>query len=333
MTTTFAEIAEREARREGTTSTMKAVRIHEYGGADVLAYEDAPRPRAGAGEVVIRVRAAGVNPVDAHVREGNLKEMLGSRLPLILGWDVSGVIEEVGDGASGFEVGDEVYAFADLRRDGAYAEFVLVDAAFVARKPRSLDFVRAAGVPLVALTAWQSLFDKAGLSRGQTVLVHAAAGGVGHFAVQFAKHAGARVIGTASTRNLEFVRGLGADEVIDYKSARFEEESGEVDVVLDLVGGETQARSWQVLKRGGVLVTTQPTSSPSPELAAARGARGEVVYVQPDAAQLAEIARLIDAGHVETTVSIVLPLEAVREAHEQVQDGHTRGKIVLQIGS
>ncbi|NEQ25679.1 MAG: NADP-dependent oxidoreductase, partial [Microcoleus sp. SIO2G3] len=239
---------------------MKAVRIHSHGGPEVLHYEDAPRPIATEGEVLVRVHAAGVNPFDWRVRSGEIPKT--SQLPMILGWDVSGVVEEVGSGVTNFKVGDAVYALPNYRRQGAYAEYIAIDATEVAAKPTSLTHILAAAVPLAGLTAWQSLFDAAELKPGQTVLIHGAAGGVGSFAVQFAKLKGAYAIATASARNQEFLRELGADKVIDYQATRFEEVVGDVDVILDLIGGETQERSWQVLKQGGILLEFVPTCTP-----------------------------------------------------------------------
>src|SRR5216683_2520023 len=236
-------------------TTMKAVRIHTYGGPEVLRYEDAPRPVPAAGEVLIKIHAAAVNPVDWKVRAGHLKDMLKYQLPLIPGWDAAGVIEDVGAGVARLKRGDEVYTRPDISRDGTYAEYITVREPEVALKPKSLDHVHAAAIPLAALTAWQALFDAGGLSAGQRVLIHAAAGGVGSFAVQLAKWKGAYVIGTASAHNHEFLRGLGADETIDYTAVRFEDAVQDVDLVLDAMAGETQKRSWKTLKPGGILVS------------------------------------------------------------------------------
>jgi len=316
-------------------STMKAVRIHEYGGPDVLRYEDAPIPALTAGDVLVRVGAAGVNPVDWKVREGYLQKAIRYPLPMIPGWDVSGTVERIGPGADGFAIGDEVYARPDIARNGAYAEYIAVRARELARKPRTLDHVHAAAVPLAALTAWQSLFEAppphsaVGLAPGQTILIHGGAGGVGTFAIQLAKWRGARVITTASGRNESLVRDLGADEVIDYTRQAFDEVVRGVDAVLDTVGGETQARSWKVLRPGGVLGSI--TSHPSKEEAAAHQARAAYVFIQPDASQLTEIARLIDDGTVKVVVSEVLPLAEAAAAHMHSQTGHTRGKIVLDV--
>jgi len=308
---------------------MKAVRFHSYGSPEVLIMEEVPRPQAGADEVLIRVQGAGVNPLDWKVRAGHVKEWLQHRLPLIPGWDVSGVVEEVGEGVTAFKSGDEVFGMLNFREDGAYAEYVVAKAQDLASPPRSMDRVRAGAVPLAALTAWQALFDVAGLSPGQSVLIHAAAGGVGHFAVQFAKWKGARVIGTASAGNASFLGDLGGDEVIDYQATRFEEALREVDVVLDTIGGDTQRQSWQVLKKGGILVATLGISSP--EVAREHQVRGEGVMVHPDSAQLAGIAALIDGGNLKPVVTTVLPLVEAARAHELSQTGHVRGKIVLQV--
>lgn len=316
-------------------STMKAVRIHRYGGPEVLTFEDAPRPAPAAGEVLVRVRAAGVNPVDWKVREGYLKERVPYAFPLILGWDASGVVESVGTGVAGLSVGDEVFSRPDIARNGAYAELIAIKASEVASKPRSIDHLQSAAIPLAGLTAWQALFEapapytSAGLSKGQTILIHGGAGGVGTFAVQLAKWKGARVIATASARNERFLRDLGADRVIDYSRERFEEAARGVDAVFDTIGGDTQARSWKALKPGGVLVSI--VSPPSEEEARAHQARAAYLFVQPSAAQLATLADLVDGKAIRPIVSEVLPLAQARRAHELSQGGHVRGKLVLEV--
>jgi NADPH:quinone reductase-like Zn-dependent oxidoreductase len=310
-------------------TTMRAVMFHSYGSPEALVLKEVPRPQAETGEVLIRVYAAGVNPLDWKVRAGHIKEWLRHRLPLIPGWDVSGVVEALGPEVSAFKVGDAVFGMLDFMRDGAYAEYVSAGTKQLSFKPKSIDHVQAAAVPLAALTAWQSLFEVAGLDSGQTVLIHAAAGGVGHFAVQFAKWKGAEVIGTASADNESFLRELGADRVIDYRTTPFEEALHDVDVVLDLIGGDTQQRSWKVLKKGGILVATLGISSA--ETAAEHGVRGEGVMVHPDTEQLARIAALIDEGNLKPVVSRVLPLAEAGKAHELSQTGHVRGKIVLKV--
>lgn len=309
--------------------SMKAVRIHEYGGPEVLRFEEVPRPQPAARELLIRVHAAGVNPVDWKVREGYLKDLLPYSLPFIPGWDVSGTIEAAGSGVTRFQEGDEVYSRPDIARDGAYATYIVVRESEVALKPRSVDHVHAAAIPLAALTAWQALFDVAGLSAGQKVLIHAAAGGVGSFAVQLAKWKGAHVIGTASQRNQSLLRELGVDEPIDYQNTHFDDVVHDVDVVLDTVGGDTQHRSWRVLKKGGILVSI--LSPPSEEEAAKHGARTGYVFVQPNSAQLTEIAKLVDAGKVKPVVETILPLADARKAQELSQTRHARGKIVLKV--
>jgi NADPH:quinone reductase-like Zn-dependent oxidoreductase len=315
-----------------TSQTMKAIRIHNYGGPEVLQYEDAPRPRPHAGEVLIRVHAAGVNPIDWKIREGHMKDFWPHKFPLILGWDVSGTVEAVGPGpaaAGRFKKGDEVYSVPDVSRDGAYAEYIVVRENELALKPKSLHHVHAAAAPLAALTAWQALFDAGQLVSGQRILIHGGSGGVGHVAVQLAKWKGAHVLATASTRNQELLRELGVDEPIDYTKQKFEDVARDVDLVLDLIGGETQERSWSVLKKGGALLSiVQP---PSVEKAKALVVRAAFVAGHPSGAQLAEIANLIDSGELKLTIDRILPLSEVRRAHELSKSGHTRGKIVLRV--
>ena len=309
--------------------TMKTVCIYGYGGPEVLTYENASRPYPVDKEVLVRVHAAGINPVDWKIREGHLKEMLHHTLPLVLGWDVSGVVESLGSAVTRFKVGDEVFSRPDISRDGAYAEFIVIKESEVALKPHSIDHIHAAALPLAGLTAWQSLFDAGGLAAGQRVLIHAAAGGVGSLAVQLAKWKGAWVIGTASERNHDFLRQLGVDQPVDYETVRFEEAVQPVDVVFDTMGGEVQARSWKVLKRGGILVSI--VSPPSAESAVANGVRQALVFTQPNAAQLAEIAKLVAAEKLKAIVETVLPLSDATRGQELSERGHTRGKIVLRV--
>ncbi|MFO0829337.1 MAG: NADP-dependent oxidoreductase [Phycisphaerales bacterium] len=308
--------------------TMKAVRIDGFGGVEVMKYEDAAKPVAGPDQVLIHIRAAGVNPVDWKIREGMLR---GQKLPMpfILGFDVSGVVETVGDSVKDFKVGDEVYAYLSLMSGGGYAEYVAAPASTVTKKPTNVDHVKAAAVPLAALTAWQALFDRAGLKSGQTVLIHGAAGGVGHFAVQLAKAKGAKVIATASEKNLDFVKGLGADQVIDYRKQKFEEVAKDVDVVFDMIGGDTLERSYGVVKEGGFVVSI--VAPPNAEKLAARKARGAVLLVKPDAKELAEITTLIESGAVKPEVSATFALKDAAKAHEKSKAGVDRGKIVLTV--
>jgi NADPH:quinone reductase-like Zn-dependent oxidoreductase len=309
--------------------TMLAVRMRGYGGPEVLRFEEVPRPKPGAGEILIRIHAAGVNPIDWKIREGYLKQAIDYALPLIPGWDFSGVVETTGPGAERFEEGDEVFGKSDVLLDGAYAEYMVIRESEAAFKPKTIDHVHAAAIPLAALTAWQSLFDAGRLESGQKVLIHAAAGGVGHFAVQLARWRGARVIGTASRHNQEFLLDLGVDEPIDYSTMQFEDIARDVDVVLDTIGGDIQKRSWKVLKKGGILVSI--VNPPSQQQADENGVRQAFVRCQNNPSQLAEIAGLVDSGQFMPAVETVLPLSQARHAQELSQAGHTRGKIVLRI--
>jgi NADPH:quinone reductase-like Zn-dependent oxidoreductase len=306
---------------------MKAIRIHNYGGPEVLRYEDTPRPTPGPGELLIKVHAASVNPIDWKIRAGYMKDLMPHKLPFVPGWDAAGVVEAIGSGVAHFRPGNEVYACTN--HDGAYAEYAILTETETALKPKSADHIHAAAIPVTALTAWQALFEKAQLSAGQRILIHAAAGGVGSFAVQLAKWKGAHVIGTASGKNLAFLRELGVDEPLDYEKVRFEDVVRGVDVVFDTLGGDTQERSWKVLKKGGILVSI--VQSPPAELAAKYGVRAEFFGAQASGAQLAEIAKLVDSGRVKPVVETVVPLSEVRRAHELSGKGHVRGKIVLKI--
>ena len=310
---------------------MKAVRIHAYGGTDVLSYEDALRPNVGADEVLIRVSATTVNPFDCALRAGYLSGFFQYSFPLIIGTDASGTIEEVGSGVTSFKRGDSVYARGGVSRDGANAEYALVPVSDVAPKPSSLDHAHAAALPHVTLTAWQALVVMAGLARGQTVLIHAAAGGVEHIAVQLAKWRGAKVIGTAST-NIDFLRELAVDEAINYSTTPFETVASQVDVVLDTIGGNTQERSWKVLKPSGILVST--VQAPSQETADAHGVRQGMVFTSPPIGKtLTEVAGLVTSGVIKPHVSMVLPLAEIAKAHSMIEAKHTRGKIVLQVAA
>lgn len=314
---------------------MKAIRIHAYGGPEVLSYEEAPEPRVGPDDILVQVHAAGVNPMDTKMRSGQWQGSSPRALPMILGWDVSGVVLDRGRQVTRFGVGDEVYGRPDFARDGCYAERVAVRAGELAKKPGTIDHLHAAAVPLAGLTAWQVLFDApsgfrgAGLRAGETVLIHAAAGGVGTFAVQLAKWKGARVIGTCSSEHVEYVRSLGADEVIDRASVAFDEAVRDVDVVADFAGGDTQQRSWRVVRKGGIVVST--VTPPSDEEAAAHGARAAYIQVQASALQLDELAMLVDAGMLHVLLSHVIPLASAREAHALSERGHVQGKIVLKV--
>ena len=310
--------------------TMKAVRIHQFGGPDKLVYEDAPKPEATDGEVLVKVAAAGINPVDIMIEEGKMEQEARHTLPLIPGWDVAGTVAAVGPGVSAFSVGDPVFAFADARRNGAYAEYVLVTAATLAAKPAAVDFIGAASLPMAGTTAWEALFEQAHLTGGQTILIHGAGGSVGGFAVQFAKAKGATVIATATGVDIAYVQSIGADTVIDYKTEKFEDKAHGVDVVLDTISGDTRARSWATLRDGGILVSTLPGAEPPPD-AAARGVQGKSFTAHPDAAVLTEIAQLVDAGKVKVRVGATVPLAEAKQAQEQEMGGHIHGKVVLSV--
>lgn len=310
---------------------MKAVRFHEYGPPDVLRYEDAPRPEAAKNEVLVRVRAAAVNPIDWYIRAGHMRSFRSYPLPMIPGWDFSGVIEQVGAEVQGWQTGDEVFGHPNIgSSSGAYAEYVAVPVGTFAHKPKTLDHLHAAAIPLAGLTAWQALFDHAKLKAGQKVLVHAAAGGVGTFAVQFARIKGARVAATASAPHHALLKELGAEEVIDYNTTRFEDVAHDCDAVIESVGGEVRERSWKTLKKGGILVALLGPA-PSQQAAEAHGVRQTLMWVHPDQAQLEEIAALVDGGQVRVVIDSVFPLQEAARAHERIQTRHACGKIVLQV--
>jgi NADPH:quinone reductase-like Zn-dependent oxidoreductase len=299
---------------------MHAVLIHETGSPDVLHYEESDRPEPGDGEVLIRVRAASVNPADWKARRG-LREV---PLPAVLGYDVSGTVEV--SRADGFAEGDDVFG---MSASGGYAEFATASAAIIAKKPAGISHEQAAAIPVAGMTAWQALFDRGGLERGQSALIAGAAGGVGHFAVQFAKRAGARVIGTGSSRNRDFVLGLGADEYVDYTEQDVGNAVSGVDVAFDTVGGQTTESLVPTLREGGILVTI--ANAPPEEAARERGARAELLVTSPSSELLARIAELVAAGDVRVEIAEVLPLTDIQRAHELSESGHTRGKIVLTV--
>ena len=309
-------------------TTMKAVSINRYGDESVLNYSDVNRPEPQADEILVKVRASGVNGLDWKIRDG-LGEMFGLNLPFTLGCEISGIIEKLGVEVENFKIGDEVFALLDVQRGGGYAEYAIAKTSEIALKPKNLDFETAASVPVGALTAQRAIFDTAQLESGQTILIHGAAGVVGSMAVQFAKAKGARVVGTASGDDAEFVKSLGADTVIDYKKEKFEDAVKDVDVVFDTVGGDTQERSFQVLKKGGFLVST--VAPPSADKAKEFGVLVAMVNTPPNAERLNEATRLIESGKLKTRVGTILPLSGVKKAHELSKTGHPHGKIVLRI--
>jgi NADPH:quinone reductase-like Zn-dependent oxidoreductase len=318
-----------DASQDPTPSSMMAWRVHEFGPPDTMQFERVPVPDPGPGEVLIKVHAAGVGPWDGWIRAG--RSALPQPLPLTLGSDLSGEVRAIGPDVADRRVGDQVYGVTNTRFIGAYAEYALASAAMVARKPTSIDYLKAASVPVIAVTAWQGLFDQAQLKAGQTVLIHGAAGNVGAYAVQMARRAGIRIIATAAADDLDYVRELGADTVVDYQTQRFEDVAREVDAVLDLVGGETQARSFQVLRQGGKLISA--VSQPDQDLAKSHGVDATFFLVKVTTGYLTEIARLIDSGELSTQVGTIIPLVDAHEAHLML-DGIRpvpKGKIVLAV--
>jgi NADPH:quinone reductase-like Zn-dependent oxidoreductase len=310
---------------------MMAWRIHEFGPPSVMRFEQVPRPNPGPGEVLIKVEAVGVGQWDGWIRAG--ASVLEQPLPLTLGSDLSGDIVAVGPGSADARVGEPVYGVTNPRFVGAYAEYAVASAEMVSKKPASLTYIEAASVPVVAVTAWQGLLDHAGLKAGHTVLIHGAAGNVGAYAVQLARRAGARIIATASAEDIPFVRSLGADQVLDYRAQRFEEEVRDADAVFDLVGGDTQRRSFQVLRRGGKLISA--VSPPDQHLAQSHGVEAAFFLVDVTSRYLADIAGLIDEGKLRTHVGAVLPLANARDVHFMLEGLQPRpkGKIVFTVGA
>ncbi|HVX99840.1 MAG TPA: NADP-dependent oxidoreductase [Pseudorhodoplanes sp.] len=310
---------------------MMAWRVHAFGPPEVMMFERVPRPEPGPGEVLVKVEAAGVGPWDGWIRAG--KSALPQPLPLTPGSDLSGEIVATGSGVSGLHVGDQVYGVTNPQFVGAYAEYALASAEMVSNKPTSLSHVEAASVPVVAVTAWQALFDHAGLKAGQTVVIQGAAGNVGSYAIQLARNARLQTIATAGTDDISFVHDLGANTVIDYRTQRFEEEVRDADAVIDLVGGETQNRSFQVLRRGGKLISA--VSEPDQTLAERHGVEASFFLVNVTGQYLTEIARLVDGGKLRTRVGAVLPFANAREAHLMLERmrPQPKGKIVLAVGA
>ena len=315
---------------------MKAMIIEEYGGPQNLKEAEVPDPAPGDDQVLIEIVCAGVNPVDWMIREGLAAEAYPFEFPIILGSDAAGTIAAVGRNVADFAVGEKVFVASSKESDpnGSYAEYIAADAVSVAPIPGNLSFAQAAGVPLAALTAWQALFDFAGLAAGNAVLVHAGAGGVGSFAIQFAKHAGATVLTTASRVNHGYVTELGADVAVDYRAedvvaAVKATHQGGIDVVLDTVGGEAQRAAFAVLKPGGVLVSI--VEPPDPALAEQHRVKADDIVYSADGRQLREIAALIEAGAVKPAAIKEIPLDEAARAQVASRAGHVRGKLVLRV--
>jgi NADPH:quinone reductase-like Zn-dependent oxidoreductase len=310
---------------------MKAVRIHEYGNAEVLRYEDAPEPTVGDDDILIKVIGSSVNPVDWKVREGQMKDLIPYNMPFIPGWDVSGTVQGLGSRVSAFKVGDEVYSRPDIARDGTYAEYVAVRENEVALKPKTISHLEAGSLPLAGITAWEAMVTVGKVAAGQRVLVHAASGGVGSLAVQIAKSRGAFVIGTASGSNREMVESLGVDEFIDYQTQDLPTATKSIDVVFDTIGGSTQDESWAVMATGGILISI--VSAPSEEKAKEMGVRSSYLFIGPNVAALNELAILVDSGQLRPVIAAEFALEDVKLAHAHSESGRARGKIVLRVGS
>jgi len=324
--TTLGHLSSHTARAD-EKPMMKAVVAHEYGGPEVLKFENVPRPEPKENEALVRVIASGVNPADPLTLSGKYAREFGTHLPLIPGYDIAGIVEKTGVKVTKLKAGDAIYGYPTF--GGGWAEYVIVIEGEIAAKPASLNFTEAAAVPMGALTAWQALVDTAQMQPGPTILIHGGSGGVGSFAVQIAKARGARVMATASTANQDLLKQLGADVAIDYIKTRFEEITKDVDAVLDPVGKETLARSYGVVKKGGIIMSL--VARPDPAEIAKRGIRGAAIFAHPDAGDLTEIAHLIDAGKIKPIVTQVLPLSEAVAAQRQAATHHTRGKLVIRI--
>lgn len=304
---------------------MKAIRIHQFGDANTLQLEDAPNINIADDQVLVRVRAAGVNPIDWKIRQGYMKDVMPTKFPLTIGQDFAGEVVDKGNSVTQFAKGDRVFGFAQ----GAYAESAAAPASTVAKIPDGVDFATAAALPTAGLTALQIIRDFVQAKRGMTILIHGAAGGVGSFASQIAKNSGARVIGTATGDDIQYLKSIGVDEVIDYKRERFEDKVHDVDSVVDLVGGDTAARSYGVVKRGGVLVST--VQAPDEAAAQRTGIRAERIFMKRNSADLAELAQLVAKGAVRPRMDKTLSLSQAKEAQELSEEGKTEGKVILKV--
>lgn len=310
---------------------MKAVAIKQYGGKEQLKEIDIPKPTPKEKQVIVKLHATSINPIDWKLREGYLKAMMPFEFPIILGWDVAGIVEEVGGHVQDFKVGDRVFARPETTNRGTYAEYTIVDTHLLAKIPDNISFEEAACVPLAGLTAWQCLFDFGNIQKGDKVLIHAGAGGVGTFAIQLAKNVGAYVAATAGTHNVEFLKSLGADEVIDYKKQDFEKVLTEFDFVLDSLGGDNQEKSFTVLKEGGKLASI--VSEPNQEKAKQKNIKSGNVWLIPNGQQLEKIANLLEQNKLRVIIGHKFPFseEGIKEAHALSESHHAKGKIVIQI--
>ncbi|HEX4637919.1 MAG TPA: NADP-dependent oxidoreductase [Chthoniobacterales bacterium] len=317
------------AQTSSSAATMKAVVASEYGGPEVLKYQDVPRPEPKDDEILVRVMAAAVNPVDSYVRQGKFGTRSMNNLPLIIGYDISGVVEKAGANAKKFKRGDAVYCYLSVARGGGYAEFAIAKESETALKPKNISFEEAAAVPLAGTTAWQALIDSGKIDKGQTVLIHGGSGGVGSFAIPIAKARGAKVIATASTEHQEILKQLGVDQAIDYTKTKFEDVVKDVDLVLNCVRADALGRSYGVVKKGGIIVSI--TDEPDQNECAKRGLTCSRMGAHPDSSVLEELTKLIEAGKIKPIVSQTLPLADASKAHQQIETHHTAGKIVLKV--
>lgn len=310
---------------------MKAIAIKQYGGKEQLKEIDIPKPTPKEKQAIVKLHATSINPIDWKLREGYLKAMMPFEFPIILGWDVAGIVEEVGEHVQDFKVGDRVFARPETTNRGTYAEYTIVDTHLLAKIPDNIGFEEAACVPLAGLTAWQCLFDFGNIQKGDKVLIHAGAGGVGTFAIQLAKNVGAYVAATAGTHNVEFLKSLGADEVIDYKKQDFEKVLTEFDFVLDSLGGENQEKSFTVLKAGGKLASI--VSEPNQEKSREKNIKSGNVWLVPNGQQLEKIANLLEQNKLRVIIGHKFPFseEGIKEAHALSESHHAKGKIVIQI--
>ncbi len=311
---------------------MKAVQINQYGGSEVVEInENVLRPTVSQGHLLIEVYAAGVNPVDWKIREGYMGQMVTLKFPATLGGDFSGIVADVGKGVSGFKKGDEIYGQASIIRDGSgsFAEFASADVNTTEHKPEKMSHVEAAALPLTGVSAWQALVDHIGLSRGKKILIHGGAGGIGSIAIQLARHLGAYVAATVSAKDMQYVKELGANKAIDYKNQSFEDMLHNYDAVFDTVGGETYAKSFRVLKRGGMIVSM--LEQPDSGLMEQYGVNATGQFTQVNSERLSRLAKLVDEHVIKVHVEKTYPLEQAREALEYQQNGHPRGKVVLKI--
>lgn len=309
---------------------MKAIRIHAYGDVNALQYEDAPTPPLLDNDVLIRVVGTSVNPVDWKVRDGLLSAMLKHEMPLTLGWDVSGVVHQVGEKATKFAIGDAVYSLPAIARNGTYAEYVAVNEDHVAMKPKRISHIEAGVLPLAGITAWDALVTMGNVAPGQRVLIHGGGGGVGSLAVQIAKIRGAFVVATGSSTSRPFVESLGADQFVDYRTQTLSNATKDIDFVFDTIGGDTQAQSWGVMARNGLLVSVSSPPSPPPD--DQNGLRGEFLFTQPTAAALRELAALVDAGALRPVIDSEFALADMKPAHLRSQTGRSQGKIAIYVG-